>query len=359
MGYRWAFLVSLAACVWAAPATSRWAAAAPDRRGTPAPKTEKVFRAVAFSPDGRLLAAGGTHGAVAVWEVRSPQRLQKLPAGADVLSLAFSPRGDRLAAGCEDGRVRLWKVGRGRFARERTLRCRCRVKALAFSPDGKVLACGTGGAGNIHLYDPAAGALRRTLWEASNGIEALAFLPNGKTLLSAGNGLKFWDLAAAAVKPDEVEGLQISLEELRRREARLVRMRRAGYWVVGVAASPDGRLVASAGHLPGQSGDAPKSLALWDARTGELRRTLAKGPGEMTAVVFAPDGRTVAASSKDGVVRLWEVASGKLLRRWRAPAGEVQSVAFSADGALLAGAGNALYLWDAKTGARKARLTWE
>jgi WD40 repeat protein len=328
-------------------------AAADARAGT-------ALSAVAFSPDGKWLAAGGAVGVVTLWDGRGRKQLQTLRCGAEVRGLAFAPRGDRLAAACEDRQVRIWMRSGDEFRPEHTLRCRGSVKAVAFAPDGRLVACGTSGAGNIYLYDPVKGVLRRTLWEASNGIEALAFTPDGKTLVSAGNGLKLWDLPAAGIKPDAAEGLDVPLEELRRREARLVRKRLAGYWVVGVAVSPDGSLLASAGHLDaGGEPRAPKSVGLWDAKTGKLLRTLARGPAQITSVAFSPDGSRVAAFSRDGAVRLWEASTGKLVRTWQVQAGERGSVAFAPDGSLLAAAdaGGAVYVWDVKTGELREKPT--
>ena len=80
-------------------------------------------------------------------------------------------------------------------------------------------------------------------------------------------------------------------------------------------------------------------MKLWTTATGEARRTLRGALGPVTALAFAPDGRSLAAGGEDGAVRVWQAATGDL--RWlsRAHRDAVRGLAFSRDGTVLASAG--------------------
>jgi Caspase domain/WD domain, G-beta repeat len=110
--------------------------------------------------------------------------------------------------------------------------------------------------------------------------------------------------------------------------------------VMGVAFSPDGRLLATASD--------DQTARLWDPATGECLRTLTGHDGEVNSVAFGPDGRLLATASDDQTARLWDPATGEHQRTLVGHDGAVSGVAFSPDGRLLATAGsdNTARLWD-------------
>ncbi|MFD4531689.1 cytochrome D1 domain-containing protein [Kitasatospora sp. NPDC058397] len=110
--------------------------------------------------------------------------------------------------------------------------------------------------------------------------------------------------------------------------------------VTAVAYAPDGRTLAT--------GSADHTVKLWDTTTHRLLATLTGHTGIVNTVAFSPDGRTLASAGTDRTVRLWDVASGRTTGILTGHTGVVSSAAFSPDGRTLATAGydQTARLWD-------------
>jgi WD40 repeat protein len=277
-----------------------------------------IFR-IAFSPDGRLLAAGDGASQVTLWDTdtgRSVRALRGWPPEAHEVvraigSLAFSSDGTRLAAGLgipnmsvgDYGRqiVKVWDPRTGDEMGSWEAHANT-IAGLAFAPDGRRLATASHD-GTVKLWEAGTWRELRS-WAAesisvrrigagdsaadpsprSRGFESVAFSPDGRSVAAglADGTIVAWDLANG-----------------RERYAR----RGHGSRVYDLAYSRDGRTLASAGW--------DRLIKLWDARTGRELRTFRGHGNWVMGVAFTPDSRNLASLDFDGVLRLWGEPTGR------------------------------------------------
>jgi RNA polymerase sigma factor (sigma-70 family) len=285
--------------------------------------------ALAFSPDGKYLAGTGGKAPLYLWDVVSGKQVRAFRgASRPASAVAFAPDGKTIAT-ADGQRVRLWEVASG------TERVAAGgwpgVVSVALSADGKLAALGCRDQ-SIRIVDRHSGVeLRRCTAEFSGEPAALAFLPDGKTVVSVSEAswaLRFWD--ATTGKEVRVEGGE-----------------RAGF--TGnppLVASPDGRFLA----FRSQS----TALFLYDVAARKARRLTDHGVGRWP-VAFSPDSKRLASAERGTEICLWDTATGKPGKSFRGSGLWPFALAFSPDGTRLASGsywvvGGSLHVWDVNTG---------
>ncbi|MCX6359461.1 MAG: WD40 repeat domain-containing protein [Armatimonadetes bacterium] len=219
---------------------------------------------------------------------------------------------------------------------------------VAFSPDGSMLALGSGD-GYIALRRTSDGALIRERHGASSHVWSLAFSPDGSQLVSGSTTVQT-DL-------DRVKLWRVADGSLIRNLAGTTGT------VHSVAFSPDGAYVAAGGAADSYFDPEQRSVRIWQASTGNLVKALAPTQTIVESIAYAPDGSGLAAGNL-GQVRLWQTADFNEIYTLSAHTKWVAGLAFSPDGAILAsaprdvlGADITIKLWRASDGALLRALT--
>jgi len=301
---------------------------------------------VAFSSDGRILAAGGednnSNGITTLWNVSNPANpgapasLTLPPSGGEVTSIAFSPLDKTLlAAGSNDGNghgaISLYKMSNLKTPVNQTGALNP-INSIAFSPrDPTLLAAGTddgNGHGAISLYKVSNLKTSVNQTGALNPINSVAFSPDGKILAAGDTGgtVTLWqasNLTSIGVYTPTT------------------------FPVYSVAFSPGGKMLA-AGNQDGSI----TLLDVSDPRNPHSIKQLTGHSEYISSLAFSRDGRTLASGSYDGSAILWDVSDPKTIHPIGQPliagVNRVFSVAFSPDGMTLAVGyyDGSVLLWD-------------
>jgi WD40 repeat protein len=280
----------------------------------------KRVLAVAFSADGRTVAAETDQGEIKLWDPRTGEVRKELTNGQDDPTLVAVSADGKSFAEFGEGNVQFWSSGSD--AKQTVpLPAGVSISAMAMSADSQTVALAS--AKDVLLIN-AAGKVSRTLTGQHGAINNLAFSVDGRVLAaSAEDGtIEIWNLASQRIERTIAAGLALT----------------------ALRFSPNGQILAAA--------TADRDVTLWNLQSGLAQAKLEKHDAVVNALTFSADGQLLASGGDDRTVFIWETVSGKSKRKLKGHDQTVTSLAFSPDGRLLAsGSGNAsVVLWEVQTG---------
>lgn len=262
--------------------------------------SEKI-QSLAFSTDGKLLlAAGGAparFGEVQLWNVQSKELIRSVTACDDtVFGASLSPDGKHFAFGCPDQTVRIHDLDTGNELHKSSYHENW-VLDTVFSVDGsKVISVGRDSAARV--ADVHSGSFLETINRLRGELTAVARHPTRDAVLIGG-----LDRVPYYYRTQRSQKMAIADDSTLIRELEMQQGQ-----IFAVAVHPDGRRAVVAGSSP--------EAVIYDLETGERTASLSGHSAGLYAVDFSPDGVQVAAAGFDGQVRVYNVSDGKLLREF-------------------------------------------
>jgi WD40 repeat protein len=259
------------------------------------------FGTVVFSPDGRTLASEGTDTA-ALWNTADTKQVPflLLPPSTPAprkgkptrgWGLAYSPDGKTLAMGGshgqDDGFLTLWDVSAATSSFKAGVELAAikrPITTVAFSPDGKTIAAGSMD-GRLVLWDVATRRQRQNIAANRSYLAPVVFSPDGLVIASANESrwVKFWDVATGR----DLGAMKGHIKA-----------------VLSLAFHPDGRTLVS--------GDSSGTLFVWDLASRKMMTRLESSDrGKVWGLAFSPNGKILASSGEDRLIHLWDVGDRK------------------------------------------------
>jgi len=300
-------------------------------------KKEKKFRkhesdvfAVAFSPDGKMIASAGDDHKILIWDPKSDEVYGEFDIDEEdtCTSLVFSPDGRHLASGTQNGAVAVLdlKAIDGGVVWEKDRPSLGAVLSVAYSPDGTKIVTG-GEEQTVTVWDSANGEIELDTEGYHYAILSVAFSQNGDEILAGTTDkvILVWNLAngslkkvievnrtprAVAFSPDGLHAV-LGHEDGTISEWGLLNESERRRWRVGpipinaVAYSPDGSRIVSSGGLN-------QHPIIWDVATGERLQGLSGNSAPIYSIAFSPDNTRIAVGATDGTATVWGYQSPSL-----------------------------------------------
>ncbi len=283
----------------------------------------EMVRALAFSPDGSVLAAGGgkpgRSGEIKLWRTADMTLLKTIEGHKDnVLAVAFSPDGKQLVSASYDKNLIIWDVESGTAVHTLANHVDA-VYSVAWSPDGKLIASGAGDR-TVKLWQPSDAKLLITISDSLDAVLAVAFSPDGKTLAGAGADkiIRLWEMGTAD------EPLEQSGSTAGKLKASTFAHEGA---ILHVLYSPDGATLYSTAE--------DKRIKAWDAAALTEKVAFEQQPDWVTAFALNPQGNLLAAGRYDASSAIYATDSGKPVGQTQVASGPKKVTSLSVEAVII------------------------
>lgn len=245
------------------------------------------FSFLTFSPDGANLASAAEDGTVRIWSMQQGNEVSKIEnLGEYVCNLQYSPDGQQLAVACRNSPARICNLASGKVVKQLSPGSAV-ILDITFSPDGKTIAT-SDSHGQICIWSGDMTQPLKTLVGHEGSIPCVRFSPDGKTLASASldKTIRLWDL--------ETETQKACMHG------------HAGF-VNQIRFSRDGTRLVSCGR--------DRGIKIWNAKSGLELQVVRGHRGPVRGVCFSPDRQMLASCADDETVRLWRLDSDQSFQK--------------------------------------------
>ncbi len=252
-------------------------------------EVQGAAQSVAFRPDGQVIAIAcgqpGVSGEVRLYDVKAQKYIEPALTGhTDMLySVAWSKDGKLLATGSHDKTARIWDASNGKELQALKEHSDA-VSRVCFSPDGNTLYTASFDR-NVRSFDVKDGKLIRSYTGSTEAIYALALSLDGKTLIAAGidSTMRWWN----ADDGNNFRNTNVLNKPVNE-----------------IALSRDGKFFVAA--------DGEGKARYWNAENGNYHQAFEGDSDWLYSVAISPDGKSIAAAGADGLVRIWQKESYRL-----------------------------------------------
>ena len=283
-----------------------WPLATPGANRIPLTGHDKPVSMVAFRNDSVHLVSCGADQLIKLWKIEgnAAKEVQTFRGHKDwVTSVAFSKDGFHVVSASVDRKLKIWEI----TSRELPLLAEhlSAVWTVAISPNGEIIATGSVDR-TIKLWNRKTGEEIATLTGHTGAVMALVFTPDGKNLISAGNGgpdlmnknngdaIRLWEISP----PREIVRTPQQL-------ITMSRLREKGYSPY-IAIDPEGKTLFV--WIPGNSASVKTIIEVHDWPNGTIRYEIMEGNLDINSLAFCANGKRCAAgATKGGAVRLWDL----------------------------------------------------